>query len=285
MSRVSLATAVCEHSGMTARPAHFTRIAEDTFLPTPNAQSSWGPDHLNGPALVGLAATTLHRRYGDEDFLPARLTVDLFKRARNLPTVVSTRLVRDGRRVRNAECEVLQDGVAVVRATMVQYRSSAPPRGEEWSAAPDFPRPPIDESRFMYTGSDAGGWSDAVAEHQNASRKRSLDKPIDVVAGTRNAPFVNAAMAAEHTSLVTNLGSAGIGYINGDLTVAIARLPRDEWIGVQADSHWTGDGIAVGTATLFDGDGPFGTGMVTAISNAMAQIDFTSNAFGPPGRR
>ena len=65
---------------------------------------------------------------------------------------------------------------------------------------------------------------------------------------------------------VTNLGTAGVGYINGDLTVALARLPLDEWIGVQADSHWAADGIAVGAATWFDHVGAFGTGLVTAVS-------------------
>ena len=65
---------------------------------------------------------------------------------------------------------------------------------------------------------------------------------------------------------MTNLGTAGVGYINGDLTVALARLPLDEWIGVQADSHWAADGILVGAATWFDHVGAFGTGLVTAVS-------------------
>jgi hypothetical protein len=264
---------------MAARPSHFTQTAEDTFQPTANAQSHWGDDHLNGPALVGLAAWNLDRRYGDAEFLPARLTVDLFKAARGRPTVVTTRLVRDGRRVRNAECELVQDGVAVVRATMVQYRRSTAPKGEEWRAATDFPYPAVDDARFIHIGSDQGGWSNAIADHQNTSRKRSLHRSVDAVAGHRNGPFVDAAMVAEGTSLVTNLGDAGIGYINGDLTVALARLPHDEWIGVQADSHWANDGIAVGTATLFDSVGPFGSGMVTAVSNPAAQIDFTNDKY------
>lgn len=78
---------------------------------------------------------------------------------------------------------------------------------------------------------------------------------------------------------MTNLGTHGVGYINGDLTVALSRLPRDEWIGVQADSHWTSDGIAVGSATLFDRVGAFGTGLVTAVSNPAAQIDFANDPF------
>lgn len=264
---------------MTARPAHFTQTAEHTFLPTANAQSHWGADHLNGPALVGLAARTLDRKYGAEDFLPTRLTVDLFKAARGVPTVVSARLIREGRRVRNSEVELLQNGVAVVRATMVQYRRSSAPMGEEWCAAMDFPRPEVDDTRYTRIGSDRGGWSDAIADHQNSSRKRFTSRALDAVEGVRNGPFVDAAMVAEATSLVTNLGSAGVGYINGDLTVALARLPRDEWIGVQADSHWANDGIAVGTATLFDGAGPFGSGMVTAVSNPDAHIDFTNDRF------
>ena len=39
---------------MTVRPAHFTQAGEDRYLPTRYAQSHWGADHLNGPALVGL---------------------------------------------------------------------------------------------------------------------------------------------------------------------------------------------------------------------------------------
>jgi hypothetical protein len=264
---------------MTSRPAHFTQTDEGTFIPTENAGSSWGADHLNGPALVGLAASVLDRNYGDEDFLPARLTVDLFKRARGIPTVASTRLIRDGRRVRNSECELVQNGVPIVRATLVQYRRSTAPEGEEWAPTMQFTPPVVDRARFTYAGSDQSEWSDSIADHQNSSRKRFFTRAIDAIAGTRNAPFVNAAMTAEHTSLVTNLGSAGIGYINGDLTVALARLPRDEWIGLQADSHWVSEGIAVGTATLFDGEGPFGTGLITAVSNPAAQIDFAKKPY------
>ena len=90
-------------------------------------------------------------------------------------------------------------------------------------------------------------------------------------------------MRIEATSLVTNLGTKGIGYINGDLTVALSRLPLDDWICIQGDSHWASDGIAVGTATLFDHEGAFGSGMTTAVANPAAQIDFTSTPFPARG--
>ena len=111
---------LCEDAPMTVGPAHFTQTDQDRFLPTSYAQSHWGDDHLNGPAMVGLAARTLEGSYGLPEFMPARLTVDLFKAARGVPTTTKVSLVRDGRRVRNSECEIVQDGVTVVRATLVQ---------------------------------------------------------------------------------------------------------------------------------------------------------------------
>ena len=265
---------------MTVRPFHFRQTEQDTFMPSAYAQSHWGDDHLNGPALVGLLARALETRFGDPEFRPARLTVDLFKAARGVASVTKSALVRDGRRVRNSECDLVQDGVTVARATLVQYRASAPPRGREWVGPADFTLPADrDEERGIAIGSDQAGWTATIAEHQNNTRKRMLNRTIDVVDGDRNSPFVRAAMAAEGTSLVTNLGTAGVGYINGDLTVALARLPRDEWIGVQADAHWAADGIAVGTSTLFDSHGPIGSGMVTAIANPAAQIDFSNDPF------
>jgi hypothetical protein len=81
---------------MSTEPAHFTLTEGGGFLPTPFAQSHWGDDHLNGPAVVGLTARALENDCGSEDFMPTRFTADLFRAARNAPTTIDVRLVRDG---------------------------------------------------------------------------------------------------------------------------------------------------------------------------------------------
>jgi len=264
--------------------AHFTLTEGGGFMPTQFAQSHWGDDHLNGPAVVGLVARALENHCGSPDFMPARLTTDLFRAARGVLTTIDVRIVRDGRRVRSAECDVVQDGRAVARATLVQYRRSTAPPGREWTSPASFPEPPEPDGTVLpYIGSDEGGWTRSPGDHQNDSRKRVYNDGINVVAGEKNSPFVRAAMLAESTSLVTNLGTDGIGYINGDLTVALSRLPLDEWVGIQGDSHFATDGVSVGTATLFDHQGAFGTGIVTAVANPAAQIDFTKSSFSPRG--
>lgn len=213
---------------------HFFSRSGNVFGPTESALSRWGNDSLNGPAVVGLAAWSLERDFSADGFLPTRLTADLFKAARRVPTEVRTRLVRDGRRIRNSECEVRQDGVVVARVTMVQYRQSEAPPGREWISQDSFTAPTGVAGPAYVIGSDDAGWSDSGAHHQNASRKRVYHRTPDVVEGEAPSPFVR----------------------------------------VQADSHWCPDGISVGTSTLFDDAGPFGTAMVTAIANPAAQIDF-----------
>jgi acyl-CoA thioesterase len=265
---------------LSVKPAHFTPGASGQFEPTRFAGSHWGDDHLNGPAVVGLAAYALEKHCGSTDFMPSRLTVDLFRAARCVPTAVSVRVVRDGRRVRSAECDVAQEDRLVARATLLQYRRSTAPPGRLWTTPMSFPfPPPLEEGVQTAVHSDAAQWSHSPGEHQNDSRKRFYNSAIDVVAGQPNSQFLRAVTVAEATSLVTNLGTRGVGYINGDLTVGLARLPVGEWIGVQADSHWAADGVAVGTATLFDRSGAFGSGMTTAVANPGAQIDFATDPF------
>jgi acyl-CoA thioesterase len=261
-------------------PAHFTLTEGGGFMPTRFSRSHWGDDHLNGPSVVGLAARALEHRCGSGEFMPTRLTVDLFRAARNAPATVDVRVVRDGRRVRSAECDVVQDGRAVARATLVAYRRSSAPPGRQWTA-PDasLELPPPDDGVLPFVFSDDVGWTRSPAAHQNDSRKRFFNDGIKVIAGEENSPFVRAVMIAEATSLVTNLGTEGIGYINGDLTVGLSRLPLDDWIGIRGDSHWACDGVSVGTATLFDHRGAFGSGMVTAVANPAAQIDFSNAPF------
>jgi hypothetical protein len=261
----------------------FTRIAGDNtaLMPTEHAQSRWGPDALNGPAVCTFAARALELEFSDPDFRPARFTVDLFKSARSRPTTAVTRLVRSGRRIRVADVEVQQDGVTVARATLVLLRTATPPPGSEWAPPVTFsppPNAPVESAPAPpWVHSDAIGWSRTISEHQNNTRKQIWSTGVPILPDEPLSAFARAVHVAENTSLATNLGTAGIGYINCDVTVSLSRLPDGPQIGLEAASHITADGISVGTATLYDLAGPFGTGMVTAISNAAAQIDFAKD--------
>ncbi|MEU6565055.1 acyl-CoA thioesterase domain-containing protein [Nocardia nova] len=249
------------------------------FAPNPMAVSQWSADQVVGPALCGLLARALDNEHATDGFVPVRLTVDLFKPARMHELAVTTTRVRDGRRIRLADAVVVQDGAPAARASVVLLQPSEQPPGEIWTRERQ-PEPPSPEvappsggpAAPLWHSDESAGWTRVPSEHENGSRKRSWQHPANVVDGERPSPFVVAAMAAEQTSMVTNWSSAGVGFINTDLTLALVRMPEGFDIGLEADNHLSRNGIAAGTATLFDRAGVFGSAMITAVANAGRQI-------------
>lgn len=262
----------------------FTLGDDGSYLPTRYARSAWSDGLVNGPSVVAAAARTLEAEYGLEGFQPARLTVDLFSQVRFEPLAVRAEVVRSGNRIRVADAFVEQGGTTVARATMVQLRRGEQPPGRVWLAERSMDPPPgargmtLGAGARAWFGSDGAEepWSHSMGPHQGAGRKRFWLHPLNVVDTEESSPFQRAVTLGESTSLMANWGTEGIGFINADLTVALARLPRSGDIGIEADQHISDAGVAVGTATLFDHDGEFGTGTVVAVSNAGRQIDFSN---------
>lgn len=262
----------------------FTLGEDGSYVPTRYAKSAWSDGLVNGPAVVAAAARSLEIEYGHEDFQPSRLTVDLFSQVRFEPLTVRTEEVRSGNRIRVADAHISQGGKAVARATLVQLKRGEQPPGQVWRSGRTMSPP--DEARGMvlgagtraWFGSDGADepWSHSMGPHQGSGRKRFWLHPLDVISGEDASPFQRAVTIGESTSLMAHWGSEGIGFINADLTVALARLPRSGDLGIEADEHISESGVAVGTATLFDHDGVFGSGTVVAVSNAGRQIDFAN---------
>lgn len=287
--------------------AFFRTESDDRLMPTPFARSLWATGTLNGPAVCALAAHRTETLFAEPGFRPARFTIDLFKAAREAPTVTRGRLIRSGGRIRVAELDVVQfpdesataddDGIIVARSTTVFLRESHNPPGDRWERRPEaltftppdddaVPTAPLDTDEpdsftimWAHDGTDGtvGRWDTEMSRHQNGARKRRWARAAPAVLGEQITPFARAVTAAESTSLMANWGSTGIGFINCDLTVALSRLPEGQWIGVEADSHTEHDGISASTAGLYDAKGMWGTGMVTAVNNSAAEIDFTSH--------
>jgi hypothetical protein len=90
--------------------------------------------------------------------------------------------------------------------------------------------------------------------------------------------FTRAAMAAEVTSSMTHWGTAGLRFINADYTMTLSRLPVGEYIGLAATAQFAAAGVATGTATLFDAQGPIGTGVAVALGQPAGA--FTTPSLG-----
>ena len=90
----------------------------DAFIPNPVSNGPWDPDSMHGRVVIGLLAFVIEERHGSDEFVPARLTVDMFRLPNiTTPVEVTTKLVRDGLRLKMIEAEFLSGGTSMARAS------------------------------------------------------------------------------------------------------------------------------------------------------------------------
>ena len=271
----------------------FTRADGESLLPTELACSLWSDDQVHGVALSGALARSLERALADTgraDLRPARYTVDLFRAARMQTCDIRTTVVREGRRLCLVDALMEQDGEPVARASGLFLQPSEPAPGEVWEPDFRFEPPPLDLApvsdapRVPLFSSERIGWSTSFGEHQNGDRKMTWQTGMPVIPDEQPSTFVAAASIADAASMVTNWGSNGVEHINTDITLTLARLPVSLEIGLAAVDRASRDGIAVGTAAVFDREGRLGATVVSSIANAKRAVDFKVHDFGDDPR-
>lgn len=264
----------------------------ETLTPTDVARSLWSAEQMHGVAISGAMARGLERAVHRDDLRPARYTLDMFRPARMEPFSVHTRVVREGRRICLVDAEIVQGDETCARASAVFLAVTEDPDGSVWRpASSEAPSPPPAEVTQELTAptipwyASDEPWGQDFLAHQNAGRKTNWQYGVPVVAGEQPTPFQAVASMADSTTMVCNWGNRGVQYINTDITLSLSRLPRTPEVGLRA-ADWTGhDGIAVGTATVFDREGVIGTSMVTAVSNSRRTVDFAEHEFTEDGTR
>jgi len=111
----------------------FTRRG-DAFIPNPVCNGPWDPNSMHGRVVIGLLAFAIEQRHGSDDFVPARLTVDMFRLPDVMaPIEVTTKLIRDGKRIKVAEAEFVSGGTAMARASCQLLRRTKNAPGNVWS--------------------------------------------------------------------------------------------------------------------------------------------------------
>src|SRR5260370_2213467 len=110
---------------MTNQP-FFTRD-HDAFIPSQVASGPWDPNSLHGRVIIGLLAFVIEARHGADDFVPARLTVDMFRLPNLAPIEVTTKLVRDGLRIKVAEPDFFTARVSLPPTSCHLLRKTANP--------------------------------------------------------------------------------------------------------------------------------------------------------------
>jgi hypothetical protein len=253
---------------MTNQP--FFTTDRDVYIPTPTASGPWDPNSLHGRVIIGLLGFVIEQRHGSDDFIPARLTVDMFRLPSMAPIEVNTRVIRDGLRIKVVEADFISGGVAMARASCQLLRRTENAAGNVWSPPNwDVPKPddipkPTDPRLGMN-----GKWATRPIVGAMGSlgpRRLWMTEVRELVEGHPLTPFARVATGCDFASPFANAGDQGLGYINSDVTLYLHRLPVTDWIGFDVVNHHASDGVAIGECWLYDEHGPIGTSTVAALA-------------------
>ncbi|MBV9420837.1 MAG: thioesterase family protein, partial [Alphaproteobacteria bacterium] len=95
----------------------FFRREGDSYLPQPIARGPWNPNSLHGRVVIGLCGYELERTHGGAEWMPTRLTVDMYRLPDFSPIEARTTVVRGGKRIKLVDVELMQSGKSVARGT------------------------------------------------------------------------------------------------------------------------------------------------------------------------
>ncbi|MCW0191418.1 MAG: thioesterase family protein [Rhodococcus sp.] len=257
--------------------AAFFTCENGRYIPGRKSLSAWSATQLSGTVVCGLLAHGLETCSPGIEFVPARFAVDMFSPVLDEPIELRSAVVGDGNRIRVADAHIVQRNQVRARATAQFLIASAEPPGEIWRPIHDMPVPDArldhaDGSMPLFK-SGAGEWTHSFTSGLNSHRKTVWNNIPPLVDGMPITTFERSAVVADFTNLVCNWGTAGVGYINTDVTMTLSRLPEGPELGLHAWDNVSANGIAVGTASLYDRTGPLGTCTITALSNARRQVD------------
>jgi hypothetical protein len=254
-----------------ANEPFFRRTADGRFQPTRAGIGPWTADSLHGRLIVGLLGAEIERQYGDPDYMPARLTVDMYRLPDLSPVEVVVRVVKDGYRIKVIDAEFISGGASAGRATCQLLRKTQNPPGRVWTPPNwDVPRPadipepddPRAAMRGMWTVRPIAGAFGEVG----MPRRLWMAEVRDLVEGEPFTPFARVATAADFASPFANSGDQGLGYINSDITLYLHREPVGAWIGFDVTNHGATAGVAIGECALYDEAGAIGSASCTALA-------------------
>lgn len=253
----------------------FFRRQGELFVPQAVSRGPWNPKSLHGRVVIGLLAREIERAYGDPDFVPARLTVDMYRLPDLSPISVKVRPLREGGRLRLIEAELFSNGVSSARAVCQWLRRGEAPEGNVWSppnwdvpGPQDIPAPAAREGM-------GGMWATRPITGAFGSvgpRRLWMSEVRELIGGEPLTAFSRVALAADFASPFANAGDKGLAYINSDVTLYLHRVPAGEWIGFEVVNHQASAGVAIGECFVYDETGPIGSATVAALAQRRERL-------------
>jgi hypothetical protein len=252
--------------------APFFSADGDRFVPSLSARGPWSQHHQHGGPPAALLARAFAREVGPGAQI-ARLTFDFLRPVPLAALTVETRVVRAGAKVQRLAGTVLAgDGAAVIEATCLAMRLATDAIVVRTDTrAP--PAPPAESAPFelpFMTGDHgyhrAVEWRIAQGTWGTGPVAAWLRLRVPLVEGETTTPLESLVATADSASgVAVAVDPARATFVNGDLTIALHRMPSGEWTCLDAATTAERHGIGLARARLWDAAGLVGRSLQTLL--------------------
>lgn len=235
------------------------------FRATEFAGGPGSPDMLQGSATTALMAREVERLARQSDFAVRRLTFDLWRPAGLRPFALKTEMLRDGRKAKTLQVQLMDGDVEIGRCTalLTAFGAESPLDPFAKAATRDAPPeagtpPPVFAQKWSryFQNVSVRLIEGALEKPGPAAAWMRLDAPL--VDGEANTPLLQAVQAADFSSGVAQIvDMRQWTFINPEISIYFFREPRDEWILIRAATRVGERGAGLTMATLSDRQGPF----------------------------
>ena len=251
----------------------FFEARREAYVPSELTRGPWDPDAQHAGPPAALVARAIEGAGEPEGKQVGRVTYEILRPVPLRELTVAARVVRPGRRVELIEASLADAEGEVMRAAAWRLRTADAALDPAPEPDPPGHGPGVGEPRdFFPTGADVGYHtameyrfvSGSFLERGPAVVWMRMRHPL--VAGEETSPLQRVAIAADSGNGV----SAALDYrrfvfINTDLTIHLHRLPRGDWVCLDAVTRPEAHGIGMADTLLWDEAGRIGRAAQTLL--------------------
>jgi hypothetical protein len=244
----------------------FYRHANGGFAATELTRGPWDADSQHAGPPCALLGRALDEAGQLRESRITRVTFEILKPVPLATLTCATEVVRPGRSVEMIEGALSHDGVDLIRARawrirteelcleVAPAREDPPPGPAKATAQPYFP---VEWDEGFHSAMDTRFLSGAYTEAGPALVWMRMRVPL--IEGQEPTPLERVLVAGDSGNGVSGpLDYRRYVFINTDLSVALRRLPKGEWVCLDSVSYAEPDGVGLSDTALLDESGLIG---------------------------
>lgn len=248
--------------------AFFIQESDDRFISTDWTIGPWSRESQHAGPPSALLGRAIERTVGRDDMQVVRATFEILRPVPVATLQVTAEILRPGRSVTYSSASLSDDKGVVMRATAWSIRTADMELDQIVHGDPPPAGPDAGEEVELFTKDErsyltAMEWRfvrGSFIEPGPAAAWARMRYPL--VDGEETAPLSRVlALADSGNGISAAIDFSKWVFINPDLSVYLHRLPRGEWVCLDARTTTEPNGIGLAASVLSDEDGVIGRGL------------------------